>query len=53
MNALSDYPRPLTCEGEKHPGGPQQVVPTLPKGEDDAEGAQDHEEKAEDGDRCR
>lgn len=40
----------LTCEGEEHPSGTQQVVPTLPEREDQAEGPQGHEEQAEDGD---
>lgn len=44
----------LTCEGEEHPGGTEQVIPALSEREDHAEGAQDHEEQAEDGDgRCR
>lgn len=44
----------LTCEGEEHPSGTEQVVAALSKREDHAEGAQDHEEEAEDGDgRCR
>lgn len=46
--------RDLTCEGEEHPSGTEQVVAALSKREDHAEGAQDHEEEAEDGDgRCR
>lgn len=45
--------RDLTCEGEEHPSGTEQVVAALSKREDHAEGAQDHEEEAEDGDgRC-
>lgn len=40
----------LTCEGEEHPSGAEQVVAALSKGEDHAKGAQDHEEEAEDGD---
>lgn len=43
----------LTCKGEEHPGRPEQVVPPLPERENDTEGAQDHEEQAEDGDGCR
>lgn len=44
----------LTCKGEEHPSGTEQVVAPLSKREDHAEGSQDHEEEAEDGDgRCR
>lgn len=44
----------LTCKGEEHPSGTEQVVTPLSKREDHAEGSQDHEEEAEDGDgRCR
>lgn len=44
----------LTCKGEEHPSGTEQVVPALSKREDHTEGAQDDEEQAEDGDgRCR
>lgn len=46
----SHYPPCLTCKGEEHPSGPEQVIPPLPKREDDTERAQDHEEQTEDGD---
>lgn len=49
----SHYLPHLTCEGKEHPSGSEQVVPPLPEREDDTEGAQDHEEKTEDGDGCR
>lgn len=49
----SHYLPRLTCEGEKHPSRPEQVVPSLPEREDDTEGAQDHEEQTKDGDGCR
>ena len=42
----------MTCKGEEHPSRAEQVVPRLPEGEDDTQGAQDHKEQTEDGDGC-
>ncbi len=52
LNCNSHHLPCLTCKGEEHPSGPEQVVPPFPKGEDDTEGAEDHEEETEDGDGC-